>query len=133
MKNKGIVREIGKDFIKIEIFKESSCAHCNQCDSKSHKIESFFYDKDDLSIDEFVEFEIEDKNLLKLGFITYISPIIFMFSFYSIASYFHLSEIKKIISAFLGLFLSLLILWFLDKTKGKIFISKITITKEKKS
>lgn len=130
MKNKGIVREINDNSIKIELFKDGACASCSQCDSKSHKTETFFYDKNDLKLNEIVEFEIEDKSLLKIGFITYLSPIVFMFSFYSIAAYFNLSENKRIISSFLGLFFSFFILYFLDKTKGKTFLAKITITKE---
>jgi len=130
MKNKGIVREINHNSIKIELFKDGACSSCSQCNSKSHKIETFFYDKNDLKLNEIVEFEIEDKSLLKISFITYLSPIVFMFSFYSIASYFNLSENKRIISSFIGLFFSFFILYFIDKTKGKTFLAKIAITKE---
>lgn len=130
MKNKGIVKEINGNSIKIELFKDGACASCSQCNSKSHKSETFYYDKNDLNLNEIVEFDIDDKSLLKIGFITYFSPIIFMFIFYFIGVKLGFSENKSILSSFLGLIASFILLYFLDKTKGKTFLAKINITKE---
>lgn len=130
MKNKGIIREINETSIKIELYKDSSCAHCSQCDSKSHKLQTFFYDKKDLKLDEIVEFEIDDKNLLKVSFLIYICPLIFMFISYALAARFNLSENKRIFSSFLGLIISFALTYAIDKRKGKELLTTIKITKE---
>ena len=50
MKNRGIVKKIDKDSVTIEIFKDVSCSHCNSCDKKTHAIQTFSYNKNDLKI-----------------------------------------------------------------------------------
>ena len=131
MKNRGIVKKIDKDSVTIEIFKDVSCSHCNSCDKKTHAIQTFSYNKNDLNEGDMIEFFIEDKHLLKLGFLVYISPIIFMISFYFIASYLDFSEGRRVISTFFGLAINLLILYTLDKIKGNEILNNIKITKEK--
>ena len=131
MKNRGIVKNINNNTITIEIFNDISCSHCSSCDSKTHSVQTFKYYQNDLTEGDMIEFSINDKQLLKLGLLVYISPIIFMISFYFIASYFNLSESKKIICAFVGLVINLLIIFFIDKIKGNQILNNIKITKEK--
>ena len=49
MKNRGIVKSINKNSLTIEIFKDVSCSHCNSCDKKTHAIQTFSYNKNDLN------------------------------------------------------------------------------------
>lgn len=131
MKNRGIVKNIKNNTITIEIFKDISCSHCSSCDNKTHSIQTFKYYQKDLIEGDMIEFSINDKQLLKLGFLVYISPIIFMIGFYSIASYFNLSESQKIICTFVGLIISLITVFIIDKIKGNQILNNIKITKEK--
>lgn len=131
MKNRGIVKSISKNSLTIEIFKDVSCSHCNSCDKKTHTIQTFLYNKTDLNEGDMIEFFIEDKQLLRLGFLVYMSPIIFMMSFYFIASCLDFSEGIKVISTFVGLAINFLILYTLDRIKGNKILNNIKITKEK--
>ena len=56
MKNRGIVKKIDKDSVTIEIFKDVSCSHCNSCDKKTHAIQTFSYNKNDLNEGDMIEF-----------------------------------------------------------------------------
>ena len=79
---------------------------------------------------EIIEFEIDDKNLLKLSFLVYIVPLILMFISYGLASTLDFSENKRILSSFLGLIIGLILIYIIDKTKGNTLLAKIKITKE---
>ena len=88
-------------------------------------------DKSNCITGDVVEFSIGNKQLLQLGFLVYINPIIFMIIFYSISYYFNFSEGKRVIITFLGLIINLIILYSLDKIKGNKILNNIKITKEK--
>jgi len=130
MKNKGIVREITENSVKIELFKDVECSSCSKCDSKHHKLQSFFYDKKDLKLGEVIVFEIDNKSLLQFSFLIYILPLFFFFIFYGLASGFHLSENERILSSFLGLISGFVLIYIIDKVKGKSLFATIKITKE---
>lgn len=131
MKNKGLVKAINIDTIEVEIFKELSCSTCNSCNSKTHGIKNFIYKNNDLKVGDIIEFEIETKKFLLISFLLYIFPILLMIIFYFIGQYFNFSEGKLVLLSFIGLFFGLYIVYFLDKTKGKVFAENIIIKKEK--
>ena len=65
MINKGVVKEVEGDLIKVHLYKESACAHCSGC-GKKEKMGSTFEFKctENVKIGNVITFEIEDKSLL---------------------------------------------------------------------
>ena len=118
----GIVKKIEKDEITIHFFKDSSCAHCSACSAdkkmgtlmKIHSKLAFKY-----AIGEQISIEVEDSLLLKLSFITYILPAVFMILGYFILDMLNLGEGVSILGAFLFLIISFLCLYFYDKKRVK--------------
>lgn len=118
----GIVKKIEKDEITIHFFKDSSCAHCSACSAdkkmgtlmKIHSnLASNYITGDQISI------EVDDSLLLKLSFITYILPAVFMILGYFILDMLNLGEGGSILGAFLFLVISFLCLYFYDKKRVK--------------
>lgn len=131
MKNKGIIRKINENIVDIEIYKDFECVNCSKCNSKSNSIKSFsLLSSNNLSIGDIVEFEISNRDILIYSSFIYAVPTIFMFGGYGLASFFKQNEILKILSCFLGLFLSFIFIYIFDKIKGKKLIDNINITKE---
>lgn len=131
MINKGIVRKVEGDTISVEIFKDSACSSCSSCSNKTCGLQQFKYKKGDLKVADIIEFQIPDRKLLKLGFLTYILPVFFMIGGYYVgASLFKLSEGYSILFSFIALFLSMFFLFLVDKYKGDKFMDNITIKKE---
>lgn len=131
MKSKGIIRKINEKAIDVEVYKDTECANCSKCNSKSCSIETFnLPHTDNLSVGDIIEFEINNKDILLHSGFVYGSPIAFMFTGYFIASLFNKNENLKILSCFGGLFFSFILIYIFDKIKGKKLINNINITKE---
>lgn len=130
MKNKGIVKKINESKITIEIYKDLNCSSCSSCNKKSHGTQTFFYDKNDLSLGDIVIFSIEDKNLLKISFLLYILPVFFMIFVYIFTSFFNTPEKLKILLSFSSIVIFYFIIYLLEKKEYLNFLNTIKIEKE---
>lgn len=125
MKQLGIVKEINGNIIIVKVFKDTGCSHCDSC-SEGDKFSgeySFTSDEKYLIGDE-VSFEMDDKTIFNLGLLIYILPILSLFLFYYISSLFSIKEGIKILCSFLGVAFTFLIIFIIDKVKGKHIVDK---------
>ncbi len=131
MINKGIVRKVEDGLISVELFKDAACSSCSACSDKTCSLQTFKYKGNDLHESDIIQFEISDKKLLKLGFLTYIMPIFFMMGgYYFSSNILKFSEGYSILFSFLFLFLSMFFLFLVDKYNGDKFLKEIKIKKE---
>ncbi|MGL5657151.1 MAG: SoxR reducing system RseC family protein [Fusobacteriaceae bacterium] len=126
----GIIKKIEKNEVTIHFFKDSACAHCSAC-SADRKLGALIKISSDLasnySVGDQISIELDDTILLKLSFITYIFPAIFMILGYFILNLFNLGEGVSIFGSFLFLVISFGILYFYDKKRVKNLGEDITI------
>ncbi len=123
MLNKGIVQEVDGKNLKILVYKDSACSHCSSC-SDRFQGEFEFEAEGNVNKGDSISFEIEDKVVLNLAFLVYILPVIFLFLGYILSSKLGLSEGKRILSSFVSMFFSFVLLFFYDKSKGKQILNK---------
>lgn len=130
MINVGIVKKIENNDITLHFYKDSSCAHCSAC-SPSKKMGTFIKisteDAHLYSVGDELSVELEDTLLLKLSFITYIIPPIFMILGYLLLNSLNFSDKICILGSFLFLIISFVALYFYDKTRVKEIDSSIKI------
>ncbi|MGL4392049.1 MAG: SoxR reducing system RseC family protein [Fusobacteriaceae bacterium] len=119
----GIIKKIEKDFILINFYKDNACSSCNVCskDAKmSNTIKINTQENLNFYIGKEISLEINDNTILKLSFITYILPAVFMFIGYFVSeSIFNFSQNISILFSFIFLALSFLGLFFYDKKRIK--------------
>jgi len=129
MINKGVVKEVEGDLIKVHLYKESACAHCSGC-GKKEKMGSTFEFKctENVKIGNVITFEIEDKSLLNIAAVVYLLPIAFMIGGYFLGEFLGFSEGRRVLTSFMGLIFSFGFIYLFDKTKGsKIIDQKIRL------
>ncbi|MGL6063648.1 MAG: SoxR reducing system RseC family protein [Fusobacteriaceae bacterium] len=130
MISKGIIEKIEKNDITIKFYKEASCAHCSGC-SNDKKFGSTIKLSASLvenyTLGQEISVEIEDILIFKLSLITYIFPAIFMILGYLIADFLGANEKNSIISCFLFLIISFIVLFFYDKKRIKNYGSDVKI------
>lgn len=134
MENKGIVRKIKGKNLYIELFRDSSCAHCSGCGPKDKTISDLYHYelKEDLKVNEgdLITFEINNKFILNLALLVYILPVILMIVSYIIADKLGASEGQGIIVCFSTLVVSFLGFYFYDKKSGNKLIKEEISIKE---
>lgn len=117
MINKGIIKKIDGDKITVKLYKDTSCSHCSGCsgDSKYGKDFEFVTDRK-AEIGDTVTFEIAAGKVIKAASIAYIFPAVAMIGGYFFGNkLLHLNENKSILSSFVGLFLSFVVLFLYDR------------------
>ena len=129
MEQKGkIVSKEGTN-LKVEIIRNSACAgDCDSCKGCSHEKRNVYVDiKDDRNYKEgeIVNLEAKSKWVLVLSAITYIVPVLFMILGYAIGGV--KGEDLGILSAFIGLFMSVPVLFGINKTVKKDFGKNVRI------
>lgn len=139
MENKGIVKKIEGNNLYIELYRDSSCAHCSGCGKKDKTIEDLYHyeltekDKEkDLEISEghLVTFEINNKFILNLALLIYISPVFLMIVSYVIVAKLGASEGQGILVSFLTLVISFCGFYIYDKKSGHKKVSEEISIKE---
>lgn len=120
MINRGIVKEIKGNKVKIKLFKSSSCSHCSCCGEKSKYGKDFEF-KTDLPahIGDLVTLEISEKDVIKAASIAYVMPPFLMIVGYFVAEYLGFSENMRVLSSFLFLGVAFVILFLYDKIFAK--------------
>lgn len=131
MINKGIVKEVKTNTIKVHLYKESACAHCAGCGEKSKMGSTFeFKCNEKVEIGNLITFEIEDKSLLNIAALVYLLPIFFMILGYYAGEFLKLPEGGRVLFSFLGLFVSFGLIHIFDRIKGhKMIDQKIKVIK----
>jgi len=129
MINKGVVKEIKGDLIKVHLYKESACAHCSGCGDKDKMGSTFeFKCHEKVEVGSVITFEIEDKSLLNIAALVYLLPIFFMIGGYFFGEFLGFTEGKRVLTSFMGLILSFACIYTFDKVKGsKIIDQKIKL------
>ena len=131
MINKGLVKEVNGDTIKVNLYKESACAHCSGCGNDRKMGTTLeFKCNEKVEIGNVITFEIEDKSLLNIAALVYLLPIFFMIVGYYIGEHLGFTEGKRVGASFMGLFLSFGLIHIFDRLKGsKIVDNKIKVVK----
>jgi sigma-E factor negative regulatory protein RseC len=125
MINKGVVQEINGEHIKVHLYRDSACAHCSGCDSRSKMGSSFNFKCDrNLSLGDIVTFEIEDSSLLNIAAVVYLMPAIFMIIGYFLGQNLGFNEGKRVLMSFIFLGISFAAIYFFDKNRGEKIIEK---------
>ncbi|UUV19838.1 SoxR reducing system RseC family protein [Fusobacteria bacterium ZRK30] len=134
MENKGIVRKIEGKNLYIELFRDSSCAHCSGCGQKDKTIADLYqYELNEdikVNIGDLITFEINNKFILNLALLIYILPVILMILSYIIASKLGASEGQGIFVSFATLVISFLGFYIYDKKSGSKLIKEEISIKE---
>lgn len=135
MRNTGVVKEVdGKDVV-ISVFKESSCSHCSKCgDKEKISREMKLKIEEEVSIGDFIEFEIENKKVFTAAMIVYIVPVFIMIAGYFVGEKIFKREGVAVLSAFISLAISFVAVYIYDKivVKNKMvdIVKVISITKK---
>ncbi len=125
MINKGIVREVNGEVVKVHLYKESACAHCSGCGNKEKMGSTFeFRCSEKVEIGNVITFEIEDRSLLNIAALVYLLPILFMIGGYFFGEFLGFSEGKRVLTSFMGLILSFGVIYTFDKVKGKKMVEQ---------
>ncbi len=127
-----VVRKTEKNFVQVEVERTGSCKGCAvsgicNADDKiiMHKIKTDM----NLEIGDRVQVNIEPSLRVFSSFVVFIIPILTMLSFYMIGKYlFMLNEDLSIVFSMLGLLLSGLFIYIIDK----IFANKLNFKITKK-
>lgn len=134
MENKGIVRKIEGKNLYIELFRDSSCAHCSGCGQKDKTIADLYhYEVNEdikINIGDLITFEINNKFILNLALLIYILPVILMILSYLVAAKLGASEGQGIFVSFTTLVVSFLGFYFFDKRSGSKLIKEEISIKE---
>ncbi len=113
----GIVKRIiSENRAEIILDKEYDCNTCsakNNCfkNSKPNEITVFY--RGELSENDRVIIELTSKLKIKLYFLIFFVPLVFLIIFYYISSLFTKNEMILILATILGLFLSAIIVWII--------------------
>lgn len=129
MINKGLVKEVKGDVVKVHLYKESACAHCSGC-GNDRKMGTTLEFKCDQKVEpgNVITFEIEDKSLLNIAAFVYLLPIFFMIGGYYLGDSLGFSEAKSVGTSFMGLIFSFGLIHIFDRLKGsKIIDQKIRV------
>jgi sigma-E factor negative regulatory protein RseC len=132
VENKGIVKKIEGKNLYIELFRDSSCAHCSGCGQKDKTIADLYHyelNKEiKVSVGDLITFEINNKFILNLALLIYILPVFLMILSYIVAARLGASEGQGIIVSFTTLVISFLGFYVYDKKSGhKLIKEEITI------
>lgn len=134
MENKGIVKKIEGKNLYIELFRDSSCAHCSGCGQKDKTIADLYHYElnEDIKINvgDLITFEINNKFILNLALLVYILPVILMVLSYILAAKLGASEGQGIVVSFTTLAVSFLGFYIFDKKSGSKLIKEEIFIKE---
>ena len=117
MVNKGVIKKIDGNKITVKLYKDTACSHCSGCsgDSKYGKDFEFVTDRK-AEIGDTVTFEIAAGKVIKAASIAYIFPAVAMIGGYFFGNkLLQLNENKSILSSFIGLLLSFVVLFLYDR------------------
>ncbi|MCK5780687.1 MAG: SoxR reducing system RseC family protein [Psychrilyobacter sp.] len=134
MENKGIIKIIKENNLYIELFRDSSCAHCSGCGQKDKTIaELYHYELDEqnsieVAVGDMITFEINNKFILNLALLIYVLPVFLMVVSYIIAAKIGATEGQGILVSFGTLILSFLGFYIYDRKSGhKLIKEEISI------
>jgi len=126
---KGIVKKSDGKHLLIQVYKNSSCGHCQSC-SEGGKISEELNIKTNkiFKIGTSIEFEIEDKSIFNIGVLVYIIPIFSLFFGYFVGVILKFSEGINILLSFTSMTLCFYAIHIFDKYYGEYLLNKkITI------
>ena len=134
VENKGIVKKIEGKNLYIELFRDSSCAHCSGCGQKDKTIADLYHyelnENIKVNVEDMITFEINNKFILNLALLIYVLPVFLMVLSYIIAAKLGASEGQGIIVSFATLIISFLGFYIYDKKSGHKLIEEEISIKE---
>ncbi|MDR1835814.1 MAG: SoxR reducing system RseC family protein [Fusobacteriaceae bacterium] len=130
MESKGLVTAVTGKEVRVRLYKETACEHCNTCSAEKKFVREFTLVSDeDIKPGDVVTLEIAGNTLVKASLILYALPVVFMFSGYYVGSQtLGLPEGKSIGLSFLFLLVSFLLIWFYDRVFRGVTDQDIRIT-----
>ncbi len=125
MINKGIVKGVKGELLRVQLYKNSACSHCSGCDKKD-KLGSVFNFRCDKNVEvgDIITFEIKDNSLLKIVALIYLTPVFSMIAGYFVGEAIGVSEVAKVILSFTGFLGAFLFIHLYDKYRGSEIIEK---------
>ena len=126
---KGLVTKVEENLIEIQVYRTESCVHCNQCGDEK-KFSTKYEMKttiQNIKIGDIVSLDLPGKVLVGLSFLLYMIPVFLFFISYFVAAIFTKNETYLIISSFVGLILTFLVIFVVDKKKGKKLSANLKI------
>ena len=130
-----IVKEIKDGFVFIEMQPSGSCDKCamhSVCQGADRKIRHKIKTDMKLSKGDFIRVQVSASMRIFSSFIIFIFPILSMLLFYGLGKYlFRFSENFSILFSFIGLMLSGITIYFIDKKYTEKIILKIIEKVEK--
>ncbi len=134
MENKGIVKMIKGNNLYIELFRDSSCAHCSGCGQKDKTIADLYHyelkEKMEVNVGDMITFEINNKFILNLALLIYVLPVFLMVVSYIIAAKLGASEGEGILVSFGTLVISFLGFYIYDRKSGHKLVQEEISVKE---
>ena len=134
MENKGIIKKIEGKNLYIELFRDSSCAHCSGCGQKDKTIADLYHyelnENIEVHVDDMITFEINNKFILNLALLIYVLPVFLMVLSYIIAAKLGASEGQGILVSFGTLVISFLGFYIYDRKSGHKLVKEEISIKE---
>ncbi|MDR1832943.1 MAG: SoxR reducing system RseC family protein [Fusobacteriaceae bacterium] len=130
MESKGVVTEHDGRKVKIKLYKETACDHCESCspERKFTRVYTLFTDED-VAVGDTITMEISGERVIKASLILYALPVLFLFLGYYVGSQLlGYSEGKSVAVSFAFLLASFLGIFFYDKATRKNELDDIRIT-----
>jgi len=134
MENKGVIKIIKGNNLYIELFRDSSCAHCSGCGQKDKTIAELYHyelnenEKREVAVGDMITFEINNKFILNLALLIYVFPVFLMVVSYIVAAKYGATEGQGILVSFGTLALSFLGFFIYDRKSGhKLITEEISI------
>ncbi|RUA06636.1 MAG: histidine kinase [Fusobacteria bacterium] len=134
MENKGIIKIIEGQDLYIELFRDSSCAHCSGCGQKDKTIADLYHYKleedREVNVGDMITFEINNKFILNLALTIYVLPVFLMVVSYIVAAKLGATEGQGILVSFSTLVISFLGFYLYDRKSGHKLIQEEISVKE---
>ena len=87
MESKGVITGINGKEIKIRLYKETACDHCNSCSGESKFAREYTLTTDrQVTLGDTITLEVAGETVIKASLIFYAFPIIFLFLGYYVGN-----------------------------------------------
>ncbi|MCF7793272.1 MAG: SoxR reducing system RseC family protein [Candidatus Cloacimonetes bacterium] len=123
LEDAAVVIEVHDDFILVQMMKSGSCDSCGMsglCHGKDRTVTHKIFTDKKYEVGDLLKVEVAPGLKIATSMLVFLVPILTMILFFAIASFgLHLSEPIAILSAFIGLILSGIVIYRIDRKFGK--------------
>ncbi len=125
MINRGLVKEVNGEVLKVQLYKESACSHCSGCNKEEKPGSVYnFRCSEGIEVGDTITFEIKDNSLLKIVALIYLTPVFSMIGGYFVGEMVGLSEMIKVVLSFTGFLGAFLFIHLYDSFRGHEIIER---------